>query len=166
VLLWRHRGTPVRPLARPGGGLGRGTLLVIRDPRLRAGLLFGGPRLEPALFGGQLRDPLRPLRPGLLLAGGGSSPPNRTSSASSAARAASIHAATSASSSCSSSLTSSSSCSAVALAAIDAFALTLVPSPAVTSTRTSPSFAHATSEATSRPLTAFSWRRTNRAFVA
>jgi len=61
---------------------------------------------------------------------------------------------------------SRSSCSAVAFAATGAFAFTFVPSPATTSTLTRPCFAHATSEATSSPFTAFSWRDTNRATVA
>ena len=61
---------------------------------------------------------------------------------------------------------SSPSCSAVAFAAIDAFALTLVPSPAATSTRTRPSRAHATSDCTSSPFSGSLCRPANRAIVA
>jgi hypothetical protein len=58
------------------------------------------------------------------------------------------------------------SCSAVAFAAIDAFALTFVPSPAATSTRTRPSRAHATRDCTSSPFSGSLCRTVNRAFVA
>jgi len=83
-----------------------------------------------------------------------------------AAQASSIHAAASAWSSSSSAVMSSPSCPAVALAAIDAFALTLVPSPAITSTRTRPSRAHAARDCTSSPLSGSLCRVTNRAHVA
>ncbi len=58
------------------------------------------------------------------------------------------------------------SCSAVAFALADAFAFTTVPSPATTSTRSSPSLAAMISVCTSSCLTAPAWRVTNRAMVA
>ncbi len=97
----------------------------------------------------------RPVPGPAVPAGGPAAPPSphRASSASSAARASVIQASTSAAISFSSSAMPIWSCSAVTFAAIEAFALTFVPSPATTSTRTRPSFAHATSDCTSRPRT-------------
>ena len=168
------------------GDPGRGLLLqprrvsaVALSPPLQPGGLLLTRRVRVLLPGSRLR---RQPGPGLLpshqparvrasvpgpppRAGPSSSPPNRASSAASSARACATHPLTSAAISFSSSAIWVSSCSAVAFAAIDALAFTFVPSPATTSTATRPPRAHATSDATSSPFTASSWRVTNRAIV-
>ncbi len=68
--LGRPGGAAALPGAGPGGGC-RGTGGVAIDSSPALGQLLRSPGLQPVPLRGQLRDPLCPFRPGLLLAGPG-----------------------------------------------------------------------------------------------